>query len=97
MLLQPNKSYSIIFMVKEVEAGPVASKHGNLIPPLNAGSMVLGSTNFRQRHKVGKGGEQGRVGERTRGTGETGNRHGTDTGEAGESGRGKEAKGGGKE
>ena len=59
--------------------------------------MALGSTTCRQRHGVGKGGKREREGERTKGAGETGNRHGTETGEAGESGGGKEAKGGEKE
>ena len=51
-------------------------------PPLNAGSMALGSTSCRQRHGVGKGGERGtRTGwgtyGRGRGDGErTGNRDG---------------------
>ena len=76
--------------------GPVASKHGNLRPPLNAGSITLGSTTFRQRHEVGKGGKRERGGERTREAGETGNGHGTGTSEAGESDEGEEAKGGGK-
>ena len=75
----------------------MASKHGNLRPPLNAGSMALGSTTCRQRHGVGKGGERERGGERTRGAGETGNRHETETGKAGKSSGGKEAKEGGKE
>ena len=72
--------------------GPVASKHGNLRPTLNSGSMALGSTTCRQRHGVERGGGRERGGERTRGAGETGNRHRTATGEAGESGGGKEAK-----
>ena len=48
--------------------------------------------------RSGEGGgdrEQERGRERTGRAGETGNRHGTATGEAGESGGGKEAKGGG--
>ena len=65
------------------------SKHGNLTPPLNAGSMALGSTTCRQRHGVGKGEEQERGGERKRGAGDTGNGHGTATDEAGESGGGR--------
>ena len=65
-------------------------------PPLNSGSMALGSTACRQRHGVGKGGERGpeREGERTGGAGATGNGQGTETGE---SGGGKEANGGGEE
>ena len=65
-------------------------------PPLNAGSMALGSTTCRQRHGVGVGGERGpeQGGERTGEAGETGNGQGTKTGE---SGRGEEANGGGKE
>ena len=65
-------------------------------PPLNAGSMALGSTTFWQRHGVRKGGGgQGpeRGGEWTGGAGETGNGRVTDTGELG---RGEEANGGGK-
>ena len=54
--------------------------------------MALGSTTCRQRHGVGEGGERG--GERTGGSGETGNGQGTETGE---SGGGEEANGGGKE
>ena len=49
-------------------------------PPLNAGSMELGSTTCRgQRHGVGTGGERGteRRGERTGSTGEAGNGQGT--------------------
>ena len=45
----------------------------------------------------GEGGGRERGRERTRGVGETWNRHGTATGEADESGGGKEAKGGEKE
>ena len=45
----------------------------------------------------GTGGEREQGGERTRGAGETGNGHGTATGEAGELGGGKEAKVGGNE
>ena len=79
------------------QIGPVDSKHSNLRPPLNSGSMALGSTTCRKRHGVGKGGERERGGKWTRGSGETGNGHRTGTGEAGESDRGEEAKGGGKE
>ena len=77
--------------------GPVASKHGNRRSLLNAGSMALGRTTGRQRHGVGKGGDQERGGERTRGAGETGNGNRTATGEGGESGGGKGTMGGGKE
>ena len=63
--------------------GPVASKHGNQISLLNAGSMAIGLTTGRQRHGVGKGRE------RELRTGETGNGNGTATGEGGESGGGK--------
>ena len=54
-------------------------------PSLNAGSMALGSMNCRQRHRLGKGGERvtERGGEQTGGSGVTGNRQGTETGEAG--------------
>ena len=54
-------------------------------PPLNDGSMALGSTTCRQRHGVGKGGEWGpeRGGEQTEEAGETGNGQGTKTGESG--------------
>ena len=75
----------------------MASKHGNLRSPLNAGSMELWSTTCRQRHGVVNGGERERGEERTRGKVETGNGHGKATGEAGELGRGKEAKGGERE
>ena len=59
--------------------------------------MALGSTTGRQRHIVGKGGDQERGGERTRGAGGTRNGNGTATGKEGESGGGKGAKGEGKE
>ena len=75
----------------------MASKHGNLKSILNAGSMALGSTTGRQRHRVGKGGDREREVERTRGAGEKRNGNGTATGEGGESGGGKGTKGGGKE
>ena len=54
-------------------------------PPLNAGSMELGSTPCQgQRHGVGTGGEQGtkRQGERMGPTDKTGNGQGTSKGEA---------------
>ena len=63
-------------------------------PPLKAGRMALGSMTCRgQWHGVGKGGEREpeRGGEWTGGTGVTGNKQGTDTGE---SGGGEEANGG---
>ena len=46
-------------MTQSMQAGPVASKHGNLKSILNAGSMALGSTTGRTRHGVGKGGGGG--------------------------------------
>ena len=72
---------------------PWIASTATFIPPLNAGSMALGSTTCRQRHRVGKGGEQGpeQEGERTGGTGVTGNRQGTETGKSGVE---EEAKGG---
>ena len=54
-------------------------------PPLNAGSMALGSTTCRcQWHGVGTGGEWGteRREERTGLTGEAGNGQGTSKGES---------------
>ena len=84
-------------MLLTVVVGPVASKHGNLRSMLNAGSMALGSTSGGQRHRVGKGRNQKRGGERTRGAGETRNGNGPATGKEGKSGGGKGAKGGGKE
>ena len=77
--------------------GPVDSKHGNRISLLNAGSMAIGRMTGRQRHRVGKGGEQERGGERIQGTGDTGNGNGTATGEGGKSGGGKGTMGGRKE
>ena len=50
----------------------MASKHRNLRPPLNAGSMALGSTTCRKRHGVGNGNGEGN-GQGGRG------RRGTDT------------------
>ena len=55
------------------------------IPPLNAGSMELGSTTCRgQRHGVGTGGERGteRWGEQTGSTGEAGKGQGKTKGES---------------
>ena len=63
---------------------PWLASTATFIPPLNSGSMALGSTTCWQRHGVREGGERG--GERTGGSGETGNGQGT---EMGESGRGK--------
>ena len=59
--------------------------------------MAIGRTTGRQRHRVGKGGEWERGGERIRGTGETGNGNGTSTGKGGESGGGKGTMGGRRE
>ena len=72
----------------------MASKNGNLRSLLNAGSMALGSTTGRQRHEVGKGGDQEREWERTRGAGETRNGNRTATGKGGELGGLKGTKGG---
>ena len=83
MIVSSKSDVLYILFLNVITIGPVDSKHGNLRPPLNSGSMALGSTTCRQRHGVGKRGE------RTRGAGDTGNGHGTEMVEAGESGGGK--------
>ena len=75
---------NIPLLKKKLKVPWLASK-ATFRPPLNAGSMALGSTTCRgQRHGVGTGGERGTEwrGERTGSTGEAGNGQGTANGES---------------